>query len=79
MSSALLRTGRPMLFSCDSDELILHEDNDEYPAQWAPSICNIARINWDIWVHHAHTTQHIMHSSQLGHTHLAVRSLCMTV
>ena len=50
MSAALLHTGRPILFSCDSDELILHENNQEYPAQWAPDICNIARINWDIWV-----------------------------
>ena len=50
MSAALLNAGRPILFSCDSDELILHENNEEYPAQWAPDICNIARINWDIYV-----------------------------
>jgi len=49
MSDALLNTGRPIVFSCDSDELIQLENNKEYPTSWAPSICNLARIHWDIY------------------------------
>ena len=50
MSKGLLASGRRILFSCDTDELILNENNQEWPAQWGPSLCNMARIHWDIWV-----------------------------
>jgi alpha-galactosidase len=52
MSNALQATGRPMLFSCDSDELILKVNNLEFPHIWAPEYCNMARIwfdGWDSW------------------------------
>ena len=49
MSDGLLHSGRPILFSCDTDELILNENNEEWPYDWGPSTCNMARIHWDIW------------------------------
>jgi alpha-galactosidase len=47
-SKALLAQNRSILFSCDTDELILKENNQEFPFQWAPEYCNMARIWWDI-------------------------------
>jgi alpha-galactosidase len=44
MSRGLLQSGRSILFSCDSDELILKENNEEWPQDWGSSLCNIARI-----------------------------------
>jgi alpha-galactosidase len=48
-SKSLLEQNRSILFSCDSDELILNENNQEFPFQWAPEYCNMARISWDIY------------------------------
>jgi alpha-galactosidase len=48
-SQALLAQNRSILYSCDSDELILNENNLEFPFQWAPEYCNMARIWWDIY------------------------------
>ena len=47
-SQALLAQNRSILYSCDSDELMLKENNLEFPFQWAPGYCNMARIWWDI-------------------------------
>ncbi|UJR16593.1 hypothetical protein I4U23_003493 [Adineta vaga] len=47
-SQALMSQNRSILYSCDSDELILNENNQEFPFQWAPNYCNMARIWWDI-------------------------------
>ena len=47
-SEALLAQNRSIVYSCDSDELILKENNLEFPFQWAPEYCNMARIWWDI-------------------------------
>ncbi|CAF0985318.1 unnamed protein product [Adineta ricciae] len=47
-SQALTSQNRSILYSCDSDELILNENNQEFPSQWAPNYCNMARIWWDI-------------------------------
>ena len=46
-SKALLAQNRSVLYSCDTDELILNENNLEFPFQWAPEYCNMARISWD--------------------------------
>lgn len=48
-SKALSIQNRSILYSCDSDELILNENNLEFPFQWAPQYCNMARIWWDIY------------------------------
>ena len=48
MSKGLLATKRPIVFSCCTPELILKTHNDEYPIDWAPALCNLARIQWDI-------------------------------
>ncbi|CAF3250524.1 unnamed protein product [Rotaria sp. Silwood2] len=48
-SKALLVQNRSIVYSCDSDELILNENNLEFPFQWAPEYCNMARISWDIY------------------------------
>ena len=48
-SAALSIQNRSILYSCDSDELILNENNLEFPFQWAPDYCNMARISWDIY------------------------------
>lgn len=48
-SKALSVQNRSILYSCDSDELILNENNLEFPFQWAPEYCNMARISWDIY------------------------------
>ncbi|CAF4681789.1 unnamed protein product [Rotaria sp. Silwood1] len=47
-SKALSIQNRSIVFSCDTDELILNENNLEFPFQWAPEYCNMARISWDI-------------------------------
>lgn len=48
-AKALSSQNRSILFSCDSDELILNENNEEFPFQWGPEYCNMARISWDIY------------------------------
>ncbi|CAF3327350.1 unnamed protein product [Rotaria socialis] len=48
-SAALSVQNRSILYSCDTDELILNENNLEFPFQWAPDYCNMARISWDIY------------------------------
>ena len=48
-SQALSLQNRSIVYSCDSDELILNENNLEFPFQWAPNYCNMARIWWDIY------------------------------
>lgn len=48
MSDALLSTGRDIVFSCDTDELMLRSGNKEAPWTWAPLRCNLARIWLDI-------------------------------
>jgi len=48
-SKALSIQNRSIVYSCDSDELILNENNLEFPFQWAPEYCNMARISWDIY------------------------------
>jgi alpha-galactosidase len=48
-SNALLVQNRSIVYSCDSDELILNENNLEFPFLWAPEYCNMARIWWDIY------------------------------
>lgn len=48
-SNALSIQNRSIIYSCDSDELILNENNFEFPFQWAPEYCNMARIWWDIY------------------------------
>ena len=47
-SKALLAQNHSILYSCDSDELILNDNNFEFPFRWAPDCCNMARIWWDI-------------------------------
>jgi alpha-galactosidase len=52
MSDALNATGRPILFSCDTDELfanpILARLNDERPWTWGPAKCNMWRTGPDM-------------------------------
>lgn len=47
MSQALSAAPYPILFSCDTDELINKDNNVEFPYAWAPPYCNMARIWWD--------------------------------
>ncbi|CAF1281083.1 unnamed protein product [Rotaria magnacalcarata] len=47
-SKALSIQNHSILFSCDTDELLLNENNLEFPFQWAPEYCNMARIWGDI-------------------------------
>ncbi|CAF3110532.1 unnamed protein product [Rotaria sp. Silwood2] len=47
-SKALSIQNRSIVFSCDTDELLLNENNFEFPFQWAPEYCNMARIWGDI-------------------------------
>ena len=73
MSAGLMQSGRSILFSCDTDELILKENNAEYPAEWGPETCNMARIHWDIWDSWQSTTDiltaatNVQHASQPGY------------
>ncbi|CAF1105186.1 unnamed protein product [Adineta steineri] len=48
-SKALSIQNHSILYSCDSDELILKENNLEFPFLWAPEYCNMARIWFDIY------------------------------
>ncbi|KJE91573.1 melibiase [Capsaspora owczarzaki ATCC 30864] len=48
MSDALLSTRHDILFSCDTDELLMRMNNHEAPWDWAPGRCNVARIWLDI-------------------------------
>lgn len=58
MRDGLLATGRPIVFSCSTPELIAKVHNDEYPSEWGPSTCNMARIQWVRT--HNHTTSSIL-------------------
>jgi len=67
MSEALNATGRPIVFSCDSDELLLRVENPEFPWLWGPSKCNLARIWYDIWDSWLSTMDIIDHAVGLTH------------
>ena len=46
MRDGLKASGRPIVFSCSTPELILKVHNQEFPSEWGPSTCNMARIQW---------------------------------
>ena len=46
MRDGLNATGRPIVFSCSTPELILKVHANEFPSEWGPSTCNMARIQW---------------------------------
>jgi len=46
MRDGLQATGRPVVFSCSTPELILKVHNPEHPSVWGPDTCNMARIQW---------------------------------
>lgn len=52
LSRALLAAGRPMVYSCDTDELFANPmealQSGEKPWQWAPNSCNLWRTGPDI-------------------------------
>eukprot|EP01136_Pigoraptor_vietnamica_P027484 Opistho-1_new@83826 len=52
MSDALNATGRPIVYSCDTDELfanpLLALESGERPYAWGPSKCNMIRTSGDI-------------------------------
>ena len=72
MSRGLLQSGRSILFSCDSDELILKEDNLEWPQDWGSSLCNIARI---VSSPHTHT-QRLQPATAAARAQLPLPPLC---
>lgn len=43
-SKALSEQNHSIVYSCDTDELIMNEHHLEFPFQWAPELCNMARI-----------------------------------
>eukprot|EP00697_Spironema_sp_BW2_P000543 gnl/Spiro4/10716_TR5708_c0_g1_i1.p1 gnl/Spiro4/10716_TR5708_c0_g1~~gnl/Spiro4/10716_TR5708_c0_g1_i1.p1 ORF type:complete len:394 (+),score=51.88 gnl/Spiro4/10716_TR5708_c0_g1_i1:145-1326(+) len=52
MSRALLRTGAPIVFSCDTDELFANPikalKSGERPFEWGPAYCNMYRTGPDV-------------------------------
>ncbi|CAF4743963.1 unnamed protein product, partial [Rotaria sp. Silwood2] len=47
-TKALSIQNRSIVFTCDTDEFLLNENNLEFPFQWAPEYCNMVRIWGDI-------------------------------
>jgi len=66
MSAALLNSGRPILFSCCTPELMVQSGNKEWPWIWAPPKCNMARIWWDIGNTWSGSLQMADHVSNIG-------------
>jgi len=66
MSDALLTSGRPIVFSCCSPELMTKSGNREYPFVWAPPKCNMARIWWDIGDSWGGTLEMVDHVINIG-------------
>jgi alpha-galactosidase len=64
-AQALSIQNRSITYSCDSDELILKENNEEFPFQWAPQYCNMARIWWDIYDEWESTMTIIDHAANI--------------
>lgn len=72
-SNALSIQNRSILFSCDTDELLLNENNFEFPFQWAPEYCNMARIwgdgddEWESTLSIADRAANIYYASRPGY------------
>ena len=64
-SQALLQQNRSIIFSCDTDELILNENNFEFPFEWAPEYCHMARIYWDIYDQWEQTLNILDHAANI--------------
>jgi len=66
LMAGLNRTGRPIVYSCDTDELFAHTfewiQSHEKPFDWAPPDCNLWRTGPDIKDH----WDHVRHNANLN-------------